>query len=152
VIFSIGLSPAITLVTDLVLASAPPERAGSASALSETSAELVGALGIAILGSLATAVYRAAMAGAVPAMVPPVAAEAARSTLGGAVAAAADLTGPVRDALLEAGREAFTRGFRLASALSALVSAGLAVLVAVMLRAGPARPESAGAAAETADR
>ena len=79
------------------------------------------------------------MAGAVPAMVPPVAAEAARSTLGGAVAAAADLHGPVRDALLEAGREAFTRGFRLASALSALVAAGLAVLVAMMLRAGPAR-------------
>lgn len=152
ILFSIGLSPAITLVTDFVLAAAPPERAGSASALSETSAELGGALGIAILGSLGTAVYRTAMAGAVPAMVPPDAAEAARSTLGGAVAAAADLPGPVRDALLEGGRAAFTRGFRLASALSALVSAGLAVLVAVMLRASPARPESAGTAAETAER
>ena len=138
VIFSIGLSPAITLVTDLVLASAPPERAGSASALSETSAELGGALGIAVLGSIGTAVYRGAMAGAVPEGVSRGAAEAARSTLGGAVAAAADLAGPLRAQLLEAARAAFTLGFQRASLISALVSAGLAVLVAAFLRKAPA--------------
>ena len=37
--------------------AAPPERAGAASAISETGSELGGALGIALLGSLATAVY-----------------------------------------------------------------------------------------------
>ncbi len=137
ILFSIGLSPAITLVTDRVLSSAPPERAGTASALSETSAELGGALGIAVLGSVGTAVYRGAMAGAVPAAVPPGAAEAARSTLGGAVIAAAELADPLRVELLSAARDAFTRGFQRAALVSAFVSAGLAVLSAVMLRDRP---------------
>ena len=86
-----GLAPVFTLATDLVVGAAPPERAGAASAISETGAELGGALGIAVLGSIGTAVYRGQMADAVPAGVPPEAAEAARDTLGGAVAAAADL-------------------------------------------------------------
>ncbi len=141
VMFSIGLSPSITLVTDMVLGTAPPERAGSASALSETSAELGGALGIAVLGSIGTAVYRGAMAGAVPAGVPPGAAQAARGTLGGAVAAAAGLASPHREELLAAAREAFTHGFQKASAVSAVIAAGLAVVVVVLLRDGPERFE-----------
>ena len=54
---SLGLAPVFTLTTDLVVGAAPPERAGAASAISETGSELGGALGIALLGSLATAVY-----------------------------------------------------------------------------------------------
>ena len=142
VMFSTGLSPSITLVTDMVLGAAPPERAGAASALSETSAELGGALGIAVLGSIGTAVYRGAMAGAVPAGLAPGAAEAARGTLGGAVAAAAGLASPLREELLAAARGAFTHGFQKASAVSAVIAAGLAVLVAALLRDGPARFEA----------
>ena len=56
---ALGLSPVITLGTDLIVGAAPPERAGSASAISETGAELGGALGIAILGSIANSAYRA---------------------------------------------------------------------------------------------
>jgi MFS transporter, DHA2 family, multidrug resistance protein len=129
ILFSVGLAPAITLVTDIVLGAAPPERAGAASALSETSAELGGALGIAILGSVGVAAYRGAMALAVPSAVPPEAVEAARSTLGGAVAAAAKLPEAVAAPLLAAAREAFTVGFQRASWISAVVCAGLAVLV-----------------------
>jgi MFS transporter, DHA2 family, multidrug resistance protein len=129
ILFSVGLAPAITLVTDIVLGAAPPERAGAASALSETSAELGGALGIAILGSVGVAAYRGAMALAVPSAVPPEAVEAARSTLGGAVAAAAKLPEAVAAPLLSAAREAFTVGFQRASWISAVVCAGLAVLV-----------------------
>jgi MFS transporter, DHA2 family, multidrug resistance protein len=141
VMFSIGLSPAITLVTDMVLGAAPPERAGAASALSETSAELGGALGIAVLGSVGTAVYRGAMAGAVPAGLPADVAQAARGTLGGAVAAAGSLPAPLGEALRAAAREAFTHGFQRASAVSAVIVAALAVLVAVLLRDGPERFE-----------
>jgi len=147
VMFSIGLSPAVTLVTDMVLGTAPPERAGSASALSETSAELGGALGIAVLGSIGTAVYRGAMAGAVPPGLPADVAEAARGTLGGAVAAAGELPAPLREALLSAARQAFTHGFQKAAAVSALISVILAVLVAVLLRDGPARFEATGRSA-----
>jgi DHA2 family multidrug resistance protein-like MFS transporter len=62
VLQSIGLAPVFTLTNDLVMAAAPPERAGAASGLSETASELGGALGIALLGSLATAIFGAALA------------------------------------------------------------------------------------------
>jgi len=136
VLFSVGLAPAVTLVTDIVLAAAPPERAGAAAAISETSAELGGALGIAILGSVGTAVYRSAMTLGTPPGVPPAAAEAARSTLGGAVAAAARLPSAVAGPLLAAAREAFTRGFQLSAWISAGVTAGLSVLVWKLLGGG----------------
>jgi MFS transporter, DHA2 family, multidrug resistance protein len=58
---SIGLAPVFTLTNDLIMSSAPPERAGAASGISETASELGGALGIALLGSLATAVFGAAL-------------------------------------------------------------------------------------------
>jgi DHA2 family multidrug resistance protein-like MFS transporter len=56
-VFSLGLAPVFTLAADLMSSSAPPERAGAASALNETSTELGGALGIALLGSLAAAIF-----------------------------------------------------------------------------------------------
>jgi MFS transporter, DHA2 family, multidrug resistance protein len=61
VLQSIGLAPVFTLTNDLIMSAAPPERAGAASGISETSSELGGALGIALFGSLATAVYGAAL-------------------------------------------------------------------------------------------
>jgi DHA2 family multidrug resistance protein-like MFS transporter len=61
VLQSIGLAPVFTLTNDLIMTAAPPERAGAASGISETSSELGGALGIALFGSLATAVYGAAL-------------------------------------------------------------------------------------------
>ena len=64
VLVSLGISPALTLSTDMIVGSAPPERAGSASALSETGTEFGGALGIALLGSLGTAVAGAQIGGA----------------------------------------------------------------------------------------
>ena len=54
---AVGMAPVFTLANDLMIGAAPPERAGSAAAISETSSELGGALGIALLGSLVTAVY-----------------------------------------------------------------------------------------------
>ena len=62
VLQSLGLAPVFTLTNDLIIGAAPPERAGAAAGVSETSSELGGALGIALLGSLATAVFGAAFA------------------------------------------------------------------------------------------
>jgi DHA2 family multidrug resistance protein-like MFS transporter len=56
-VFSLGLAPVFTHAADLMSSSAPPERAGAASALNETTSELGGALGIALLGSLAAAIF-----------------------------------------------------------------------------------------------
>src|SRR6266508_3473521 len=133
VVFSLALAPVDTLATDLAVGSAPPERAGAASALAETSAEFGGALGIAILGVVGTAAYRGQMAHALPAGVPPQAAAAARDTLGGAVAAAGQLPDQLGQALLGAARQAFTLGLQLAFAVSAAAAVAVAVLAAVLL-------------------
>lgn len=128
VIFCFGLSPVFPLATDLVIGGAPPEKAGVAAAISETGSELGGALGIALLGSVGTAVYRHAMATATPANVPPDAAAAARDTLGGAVTVAAQLPADAGQALLTAARNAFTHAFN----VTAIISVALALLMAVV--------------------
>jgi DHA2 family multidrug resistance protein-like MFS transporter len=150
VISSLGLAPVFTLATDVVVGSAPPERAGVASAISETSSEFGGALGIAILGSIGAAIYRSAMADAVPAGLAGAAeVEAARSTLGGAVALAGQLTGSTGAELLDAGRAALMHGLRLVAGICAAVLLIVAGLVAFRLRgAGEANaPQTPGAAA-----
>jgi len=154
-IISLGLAPVFGLTTELIVGSAPPEQAGAASGISETGAELGGALGIAILGSVGVAIYRGELADRLPAAVPPGAAAAVRDTLGSAVDAAAQLPERLAATVLEAAREAFVRGMQLSSAIAAVVAAGLAVLALVMLRHRPApsagaQPEPAAASAPEA--
>jgi DHA2 family multidrug resistance protein-like MFS transporter len=134
VVFSLALAPVDTLATDLAIGAAPPERAGAASALSETAAEFGGALGIAILGVIGTSIYRSQLAGARLAGIPPRTAAAARDTLGGAVAAAGQLPGQPGQVLLGAARQAFTQGLHVAFAISAAAVLGAAGLVAIQLR------------------
>ncbi|MCP2294049.1 MFS transporter, DHA2 family, multidrug resistance protein [Nocardia amikacinitolerans] len=57
-IAGVGYGLAFTLVSDVAVSSVPPERAGSAVGISETSFELGNALGLALLGSLAALVFR----------------------------------------------------------------------------------------------
>jgi MFS transporter, DHA2 family, multidrug resistance protein len=140
VIFSLGEAPVFTLATDLVVGTAPAERAGSAAAISETSSEFGGALGIAILGTIGTALYRDQVADGIPAGVPPDAADAARDTLGGAVAAAEQLPDPLAGELLDAAREAFTLGLQVAALASAVIAAATAVVAAILLRRVGAEP------------
>ncbi len=133
-VFSLGLAPVVTLGTDLIVGAAPPERAGAAAAISETSSELGGALGIAMLGSLIIAVYHGSMLDMALPGVPREAAELARSTLGGAMAVAAQLPGPGAAALVEASRQAFTGAFQAAAAVSAALLVATACLAGFMLR------------------
>jgi DHA2 family multidrug resistance protein-like MFS transporter len=144
-VISLGLAPVFAATTDLIVGSAPPERAGAASGISETGAELGGALGIAILGSIGVAVYRAQLADALPAGVSGQDAAAAQDTLGGAVGVAAQLPTEIGTALLASAREAFTTGLQVTAALSSAVALGIAVVATVMLRtvrsASQAAPE-----------
>ncbi|HZP19085.1 MAG TPA: MFS transporter [Bauldia sp.] len=137
-IASIGLGPVFILTTDLIVGSAPPERAGSAAAISETGAEFGGVFGIAVLGSIGMAVYRGMIAERIPPDVPASAAKAARDTLGGATAAAGDLPGATGDALLMAARDAFATGYVTVAAISALLTLALAVTAAFFFRKAPA--------------
>jgi MFS transporter, DHA2 family, multidrug resistance protein len=151
-VISLGLAPVFTATTDLIVSSAPPERAGAASGISETGAELGGALGIAILGSIGIAVYRGQLAGALPADLSGQAAAAAQDTLGGAVGVAAQLPQQLGAVVLAAAREAFVQGLQLTAALSAAVAAATAVMATVLLRSVPAgtQAEQATPAAEPA--
>jgi MFS transporter, DHA2 family, multidrug resistance protein len=147
-LLGLGAGPLVTLGTDLIIGSVPQRRAGAAAAINETSGELGFALGIAIMGSLGTALYRAridvpaaltsnATPGAAAHAAGPGAADAARESLAGAVAVAESLPGPVRDALLDSSRAAYTSGLHAVALVSAVVMAGVAVLIAVMLRRVP---------------
>ncbi len=134
VVYSLGFSPVVILATDLIVGNASVERAGAASAISETSSELGGALGIAVLGSVGVAVYRGLMAQRVPLAVPAEAAAMAKATLGGAVAAATRLPGDLGVELLHTAREAFSQAFALTAAIGAAIALGMAVAAAMLLR------------------
>ena len=141
-IISVGLGPVITLATELIVGSAPPEQAGAATGISETSGELGGALGIAILGSLGTAVYRSRVADSLPANVPAEVADAALDTLGGAMSIAASLPGALADAVVAAAQVAFVDALHLVAAVAAILAVVTAIVAAAALRNVPARSDS----------
>ena len=129
-----GIVVVMTLVTDLVLASAPPERAGSASSLAECASEFGGALGMAVLGSVGTAVYRHQVIGSLPSGLPSGAFGAARQTLGGATVVAGRLPGRTGDAVLHGARVAFTDGMNTAAVAAAVLMLGAAVVASILMR------------------
>ncbi|MHC1561104.1 MFS transporter [Actinomycetospora sp. C-140] len=118
-----GVALAEALTNDLILAAAPADRAGAASAISETGYELGGALGTAVIGSLAAAVFTA---------------RTGQETLGGAITHAAGLDPAARDALAATARDALTVGLQGAAALGAVVLVLTAVGAWRLLRAGAA--------------
>ena len=131
---SVGLAPVFTLATTIAAGSVPPHRAGSAAALSETSTELGAALGVAILGSVGTAIYRAHLSAAGPAGIPTKTLTAAHDSLGAALDAARHLPNDPGSALAEAARAALVDALHAVSQISAIALLLLAVIAAVRLR------------------
>ncbi|MER7193127.1 MFS transporter [Streptomyces flaveolus] len=113
-VVGVGAGFSFTVTADVILSSVPKEQAGSASAVSETAYELGAALGIALLGSIVTGVYRDFTG---PAGTP----AAAHESLGGAVQAASGLPADTAGALLDAARQSFVDGLTLASGIGAVV-------------------------------
>ncbi len=149
VIISMGLAPVITLATELIVGSAPPEQAGAATGMSETSGELGGALGIAILGSVGTAVYRSGIADSLPADVPAGAVAKAQDTLGGALEVAGALPDALGQAVVAAAQVAFIDAIHFVAAVAAvgaLITAGLAAAALWRVPARSEPPDQAGAA------
>jgi DHA2 family multidrug resistance protein-like MFS transporter len=127
-LMALSMAPVVTLATDLIVGAAPPERAGAAGAISETSAEFGGALSIAIIGSIATAVYRGGMVGAA-AVVPPAVLDAARSTVAAAVDVARALPADQAALLLATAFESFAGAIRLV----AMIGIGICLATAAMI-------------------
>ncbi len=139
VLCSLGFSPVATLTTDLVMSSVAPEKAGQASGVSETSFELGGATGIAVLGSLFVAIYRGLLE-RLPDGIPAEVADMARRTLDGAFEAAKALPPETGPALLGAARDAFAHAFAVTSAVSAVLTFAVALFAATALRGPHDRP------------
>ncbi|MDV9173165.1 MFS transporter [Streptomyces sp. W16] len=121
-----GIVMVMSQIMDLAMGSAPVEKAGVASSLMETGAEFGGALGMAVLGSIGTAIYRHGIPASAPAP--------AHETLGGALAVARQLPGRTGDALTATAREAFTDGMHGAAITGAVLLLGAAFAAARTLR------------------
>jgi MFS transporter, DHA2 family, multidrug resistance protein len=134
IIISLGLAPVFGLTTELIVGSAPPERAGAASGISETGAELGGALGISILGSIGILIYRGDVARALPSDLPASAVAAARDTLGAAVGVASELPSQLGATVIAVAQDAFVSGMQAAATISAIVAVGVAILALIALR------------------
>jgi DHA2 family multidrug resistance protein-like MFS transporter len=140
VLISTGLNLTMTMTTDLIMGVAPADRAGAASAISETSCELGLALGTAILGSVGIAWYRRVMAGDVLSGIPSDAAAAARSTLGGAVDVAEKLGSELGALTVATARNAFGESLALMAAISAAMMLTTAIAAVVALRSVARNP------------
>ncbi|NBE50905.1 MFS transporter [Streptomyces boluensis] len=126
-----GAGLAFTVTADVILSTVPKEQAGAASAVSETAYELGSALGIALLGSVVTGIYRGFT---VPDGVPAEAVTAAQDSLGGASEVAKSLPAEQGAALLQAAQSSFTHGFETAAGVAATVLFATAVTAWFMLR------------------
>ncbi|MEY9893351.1 DHA2 family multidrug resistance protein-like MFS transporter [Catenulispora sp. MAP5-51] len=132
---ALGIGPLFVLGTSLVVGSAPPEKAGSAASMSETSNVFGSTLGLALLGSVGAAVYQSSMSGSTVA--------GARQTLADAVSAAAKLPAGQAQPLLSKARDAFTDG------LDIVAYSGIAIIAIVFAFAWMTLRQKASAPAES---
>nr|WP_246279577.1 MFS transporter [Psychromicrobium silvestre] len=127
-----GIGAAETISNDLILGSAPVEKAGAASAISETAYELGSVLGTAILGSILAGVYRSHLE--LPAGLGSEATEKASGTLGGALEVAGSLNADAAVALRDSAMAAFDQGAVVIAVVGCVLMLGAAILSVFMLR------------------
>lgn len=127
VLLGFGLQSTLFGAYESMLSEAPPEQAGGAAAIGETSYQLGAGMGIALLGSVMNAAYAPALSSGSVDGVPEAAGTAAANSLGEAYQVAAQLGGPAGEALRIAARHSFVHGLH----VTLLVSAGLLLLGAV---------------------
>jgi MFS transporter, DHA2 family, multidrug resistance protein len=121
-----GLVMVMSLVTEAIVGSVTPDRAGAASAVMETCSEFGGALGIAVLGSIGTAAYRADL--------PADAAGPVREGLPAATAAAAQLPSQLAESLLATARHAFTHSMNVVAVIGGLLLLATSIASTLTLR------------------
>lgn len=132
VILGAGVGAAETISNDVILSAVPAQKAGSASAISETAYEAGAVLGTAVLGSILTAAYRTRVD--VPGDLGAADTATAGETLGGAVEVADRLPAPAAEALLTSAQHAFDSGVVVTSAIAAALMVIAAGIAAVTLR------------------
>ncbi|PWC04456.1 MFS transporter [Agromyces badenianii] len=132
VLLGVGIGAAETVSNELILSSAAPEKAGAASAVSETAYELGAVLGTAVLGSILAAHYRAAIE--LPAALSAAQASAASETLAGAATVAERLPGSIGEQLAASAALAFDEGVVITSLIGVALMVAAAIVAALALR------------------
>jgi EmrB/QacA subfamily drug resistance transporter len=124
-VFSTGMGLLVAPATASIMGALPPGRAGVGSAMNDTTRQVGGALGVAVMGSVAAAAYRGEAEDRLAAAgVTGRALASARENLGAALHTAGGAGGTAADLVTEAGRAAFITGLRWAS----LVAIGVALV------------------------
>ncbi len=129
-IAGVGYGIQFSLVSVVVVGSVPPERSGAASGISETSFELGTAMGLALLGSLATLVFRDGDRG-----------WSFGDTLGETLHRATDM-GSAGEGLATAAKQAFVDGMHAASLASGLALLALGTVLLFVMRDEPTDPQA----------
>lgn len=133
-LMSLGICAVVILGTDIIVSSAPPERAGAAASISETAAEFGGVLGIAVLGSIGVAIFKSRINSIDLPGLTPQQFESSHNTLASAVAVAKELPEPSKQILLSTARGAFTDSLHFVSLLSVGISIVLAFTIFYLLK------------------
>jgi EmrB/QacA subfamily drug resistance transporter len=132
-LLGIGMGLVVAPATESIMGSVPLAKAGVGSAMNDTTRQVGGALGVAVLGSILAASYGAAIQPTLRGA-PPQVAQTAGDSIGAAATIAAQL-GPQGSGLLEAARSAFIQGMGDALQVGAGVAALAALLVLLFLPA-----------------
>lgn len=140
VLLGIGMGITVAPATGSIMSAVPLNKAGVGSAVNDTTREVGGALGIAVLGSIANSAYRSDIDAELLEQLPPEAAGAAGESVGAAIQIASDLPPELGDSLAESAREAFTSAFSSSLISAAVVAAVIGVVVFLLGRRGT--PES----------
>jgi EmrB/QacA subfamily drug resistance transporter len=126
VFMGVGMGQTMPPSTSAIMSSLPMHKAGVGSAVNDTTREVGGALGIAILGSLTSWRYKATLPDGAP--------DEIRRGIEHAAAAAGQIGGADGQALLTQAREAFVNGLEAAYLVGAALAVLTAVVVNVLLR------------------
>ncbi len=122
----IGMGAAMAPSTGAIMAAMPLAKAGVGSAVNDTSREVGGAIGVAVLGSILSAGYRSNVQGAIPPQVPEHVADLVTESLGSAELAASQIGGDTATAITQGANNAFVD----AQGTSYLVGAAMALIAA----------------------
>jgi EmrB/QacA subfamily drug resistance transporter len=145
VVLASGLALTMAPATESIMGSLPLAKAGVGSAVNDTTRQVGGALGVAVLGSVFTSIYGSHLSNALSGQtVPADVLEQAKDSVGAALRAAAAIGGSTGDGIGAAARSAFIDGFHAALRVGALVTIIGVVITLVWLpaRARPADVDS----------
>src|SRR5689334_19167943 len=141
VVIGIGMGLAMAPATDSIMGSLPPDKAGVGSAVNDTTREVGGALGVAVLGSITASSYRATVSASAvykaAAAQSPEAAAAIKDSVGGAAQVAARLPASAASAVTSTANEAFVHALNHTVIVGAVIALGGALIALIFL---PARP------------